>query len=77
MARKPKSKPQPEANKSFDEFAPFESEAGDDDSANVEPEEPVAVTKSRDWRDVEKFKELRELRRLVGDDLDMDLDEKR
>ncbi|MGQ0697398.1 MAG: hypothetical protein ACT4PZ_04060 [Panacagrimonas sp.] len=74
MARKPKQKPQPEPSKSFDEGVPFESDASDDDTPTPEPEVPPPNTKLRDWRDVERFKELRNLRKLVDDDLDVDLD---
>jgi hypothetical protein len=30
---------------------------------------PVEGGRSRDWRDVEKYRELRELKKLVGEDL--------
>lgn len=75
MARKPKQKPQPEAAKSFEDVAPFDSEVGDEDPVVIEPDIPPPDTKSRDWRDVERYKEMRRLRKLVDDDLDMDLDE--
>jgi hypothetical protein len=72
MARKPKPKPANEAGKSFDEFA---------DDSDV-PEEDVpsvnnngASVKSRDWRDVERYKEMRELKKLVGDDFDEAFDD--
>ena len=59
MPRKPKKpQPQTEAPKNFDEFVD-ESIAG-------------AASKLRDWRDVEKYKEERQLRRLVDDDLDLE-----
>ncbi|MGQ0530570.1 MAG: hypothetical protein ACT4PG_12325 [Panacagrimonas sp.] len=75
MARKPKQKPpQPEAPKSFDDVVPFETDSVDDDPAVIEPEVPVIDSKSRDWRDVERYKEMRQLRKLVDDDLDIDLD---
>lgn len=75
MARKPKPKPQPEASKGFDESVSFDAEDGDD-AGIPEPDvpEPSAQIKSRDWRDVERYKEMRSLRKLVGDDLDADLD---
>ena len=71
MARKPKKQPQqPEPAKSFDEFVD-EAEAVDDDvGVDNDPHAPSA--KLRDWRDVEKYKEERELRRLIGDELDFD-----
>lgn len=76
MPRKPKQKPQPEASKSFEEAAPFESE-GDDDVGVIEPDVPAVDTKSRDWRDVERYKEMRQLRKLVDDDLDLELEDNR
>lgn len=74
MARKPKNKPQtpePEASKGFDEFLEEESEeSGEPIDIDVKASSPPAV-KLRDWRDVEKYREERELRRKLGDaDLD-------
>jgi hypothetical protein len=66
MARKPKPKPQAEPAKNFDEFAE-EGEVLDDD-VNVEPIEVMPASRMRDWRDVERYKEMRELRKRVGDD---------
>lgn len=76
MARKPKPKPQPEASKGFDDAVPFDADDGGDDPGIPEPDvpEPVSQSRSRDWRDVERYKEMRTLRRLVGDELDVDLD---
>jgi len=71
MARKPKPKPQAEPSPSFDEFA----EDGEvlDEDVNVEPVEVLPAGRMRDWRDVERYKEMRELRKRVGDDfLDID-----
>lgn len=70
MARKPKPKPQAEPAKTFDEFVE-ESDSLDDD-VTAEPVDVAASNRSRDWRDVERYKEMRELRRLVGDDIDLD-----
>jgi len=72
MARKPKPKPQAEPAKSFDEFAD-ETDGLEDDVAD-ESVDVSPSSRSRDWRDVERFKEMRELRKLVGDDIDFDLD---
>jgi hypothetical protein len=73
MPRKPKKpQPQAEAPKAFDEFVD-DAEAVEDDTFNVEEAVAVADDKSRDWRDVEKYKEERLLRRLVDDDLDVDI----
>ena len=70
MARKPKKQqaPQPEPAKSFDEFVE-DAEGIDEEVVDVEP--IVAPAKLRDWRDVEKLKEERMLRRMVDDDLDL------
>ena len=76
MARKPKQKPQPEAAKSFEEAAPFESEGGDEDVSVIEPDVAPVDTKMRDWRDVERYKEMRQLRKMVDDDLDLEFDDK-
>lgn len=75
MARKPKPKPQAEPAKAFDEFAD-ESDGLDDEVSDdsVETVDIPAPSRSRDWRDVERFKEMRELRKLVGDDIDFDID---
>lgn len=73
MPRKPKKpQPQAEAPKAFDEFVD-DAEAVEDDNFNVDESVAAANDKSRDWRDVEKYKEERLLRRLVDDDLDVDL----
>ncbi|SHH27533.1 hypothetical protein SAMN04488068_3094 [Hydrocarboniphaga daqingensis] len=70
MARKPKPKPQAEPAKSFDEFV--EDAEVLDDEVTVEPVEVMPATRARDWRDVERYKEMRELRKRVGDDFDID-----
>lgn len=78
MARKSKPKPPQEPPaKNFEEFAE-DAEVVDEEVVNVEPEGVAASSKMRDWRDVEKYKEMRELRRLVDDDFDIDdlLDDK-
>ena len=73
MARKPKQKPQAESPKNnFEEGAPFDPDAAEEDVPSIEEETSSASSKSRDWRDVEKYKEMRLLRRLVDDDLDLD-----
>ncbi|HEY0973354.1 MAG TPA: hypothetical protein VGE57_02540 [Solimonas sp.] len=77
MPRKPKKQPaQTDAPKSYDEFVD-DAEGGDDDVGDTERDANVAAGKLRDWRDVEKLKEERALRRLIGDDLDFDLDSPR
>lgn len=72
MPRKPKkAAAQTEAPKSFDEFVD-DAETGDDEVPNVDESLAAPNTKLRDWRDVEKYKEERLLRRLVDDDLDLE-----
>lgn len=71
MPRKPKkAQPQPEAPKSYDEFVD-DSESIDED-VTVDPATLSNHLKSRDWRDVERFKEERALRRVIDDDLDFE-----
>ncbi|WP_293001698.1 hypothetical protein [Nevskia sp.] len=36
----------------------------------------MTAAKSRDWRDVERFREDRELKKLIGEDFDDFLDDK-
>ncbi len=72
MPRKPKKpQAQTEAPKSFDEFVD-DAEAGDDEVISVDERVNAPASKVRDWRDVEKLKEERMLRRLVDDDLDLE-----
>ena len=73
MPRKSKKQPkpqQPEAPKGFDEFVD-DAESAEEEIINVEIDIPAPAEKLRDWRDVEKFKEERELRQRVDDDLDL------
>mgnify|MGYP006144845401 CR=1 FL=1 len=53
-----------------DEFAD-DAESGEEEVLGVDESAAGAAEKSRDWRDVEKYKEERALRRLVDDDLDL------
>ena len=73
MAGRPGKKPQtPQqpANKSFDEFAD-DAEGFEDDMPGVDAKgNPIPGARSRDWRDVEKYREQRELKRLIDDGLD-------
>lgn len=69
MPRKPKkTAPPPAEQKNYDEFADEtevpEEEVALDDAAQI-------AAKLRDWRDVEKLKEERRLRRLIDDDMDI------
>lgn len=70
MARKSKKQQQaePVKNNNVDEFSD-DMDGIDDDVVIAEPAAPQG--KLRDWRDVEKLKEERELRRYVDDDLDL------
>lgn len=73
MARKPKKAapaPQAEASKNMDDFVP-ESDDFVEEVINIEPDKLLPPSKSRDWRDVEKLKEERYLRRQVEDDHDL------
>lgn len=74
MARKlikPKQTPPPEPSKDFDEN-PIDSDSLEDEAPTPEPEASPQGGKLRDWRDVERYKEMRRLRRLVDDELDLD-----
>ncbi len=74
MAGRPGKKAQPQP-KPFDEFAE-ETEGFEDDVPTVDAKgNPVPGGRSRDWRDVERFREERELRKLIGEDFG-ELDEK-
>lgn len=75
MPRKPKKQPESDnsTKNNYDEFVD-EAEDGDDDVIDVD-ELRVSEDKSRDWRDVERYKEERALKRMVQDDLDIDLDD--
>lgn len=71
MPRKPKKQPaQAETAKSFDEFA--DDGEGPEEDISAAEAEAAANAKLRDWRDVEKLKEERALRRLIDDDLDFE-----
>lgn len=79
MPRKPKKPAEPpEAAKTYDEFVE-EGDTVDDETVppDDEDEDPGATSRSRDWRDVEKLQEERRLRKLIADDLDLDLDDRR
>ncbi|MGH8456165.1 MAG: hypothetical protein ACRETW_08435 [Stenotrophobium sp.] len=71
MPRKSKkAPPAPEAAKSYDEFADDTEAVGDEEVGEVKLD-PLPAVKLRDWRDVEKYREERELRNRVDDDLDL------
>ena len=75
MAGRPGKKPQPQP-KPFDEFAE-DSEGLEEDVPSVDAKgNPLPAGRSRDWRDVEKFREERELRKLIGEDFGGGLDNK-
>lgn len=60
--------PAPKPESSFDDLD--EDEDGDDGESPALDVPPPPLNKQRDWRDVEKLKEERRLRRLIDDDLD-------
>lgn len=68
MAGRPGKKAQPPP-KPFDEFAD-ETESFDDDAPVLDAKGNAVPSARRDWRDVEKFREDRELRKLIGEDFD-------
>jgi hypothetical protein len=62
-----KAQAQPQA-KSFDEF-PDDVEGFEDDVPGVDAKEGAhSSLRSRDWRDVEKYREMRELKKMIEDD---------
>lgn len=63
------------ASKPFDEFVD-DSEGFEDDVPGVDSKPNGSNARSRDWRDVEKYREQRELKRMIGEDLDDLLDER-
>jgi len=70
MAGRPGKKPQQPAKPSFDEFTE-EAEGFEEDVPAVDAKgNPVPGARSRDWRDVEKYREIRDLKRLIGEDFD-------
>lgn len=77
MPRKPKKPvtPADPSKSNFDDFVD-EGEAVDDDSIPPDTDTPGPL-KSRDWRDVERLQEERRLRKLVTDELDFEVDERR
>lgn len=66
-SKKAQQQQQPE-QKGYEEFDEAEAVAEEE----VPPDEAAqaAALKLRDWRDVEKYKEERRLRRLIDDDMD-------
>lgn len=72
MPRKPKKQTaQPESAKSYDEFSD-DGEGVEEDVPGTDVNDAAPNQKLRDWRDVERLKEERMLRKLIGDDLDFD-----
>jgi hypothetical protein len=60
-----------QAPKQYDELTEEVEAEGWDNTADADPDSPdQAGLRLRDWRDVEKYREMRELRRLVGDEFD-------
>lgn len=75
MAKKAKPKAQAEPSKSYDDFVD-DADAVEDDQEALDALNAELASKSRDWRDVERYREARELKRLVGDDLEDLFDER-
>jgi len=76
MAGRPAKKaPAPQPDKAaFDEF-PDDAEGFEEDLPNLDAKgNVIANAKSRDWRDVERYREERELKKLIGDDVFDDFD---
>ncbi|MCH9827221.1 MAG: hypothetical protein VX836_16120 [Pseudomonadota bacterium] len=75
-------KQSPSTQSNYTEFEDDDTaaEGWEDDAAEVEPEDetPAASGASRDWRDVERYREERALRKLIEDEFDDfgDLDDK-
>ncbi len=70
MAGRPGKKPQQPAKPAFDEFGE-ESEGFEEDVPAVDAKgNPIPGNRSRDWRDVERYREVRDLKKLIGEDLD-------
>lgn len=71
MAGRPGKKPQQQpAKPAFDEFGE-ETEGFEDDVPAVDAKgNPVPGSRSRDWRDVERYREIRDLKKLIGEDFD-------
>lgn len=71
MAGRPGKKPQQQpAKPAFDEFGE-ETEGFEDDVPAVDAKgNPVPGNRSRDWRDVERYREIRDLKKLIGEDFD-------
>lgn len=57
-----------------DDSDDFDSEL--DDAEDDVSDGPKDGIRGRDWRDIERFREERELRKLIDDDLDWDEDER-
>ncbi|WP_238388348.1 hypothetical protein [Sinimarinibacterium sp. NLF-5-8] len=73
MARKPKkaakAQAQPEAQKTNDDFID-DDELGDEEIIDFDESQIQTDIKMRDWRDVERLKEERALRKAIDDDFD-------
>jgi hypothetical protein len=78
MAGRPGKKPQAQpAKPAFDEFGE-ETDDGDDDVPAVDAKgNPLPGNRSRDWRDVERYRETRDLKKLIGEDFDHLFDDDR
>jgi hypothetical protein len=79
MAGRPgkKAQQQQQAKPAFDEFGE-EAEGFEEDVPAVDAKgNPVPGARSRDWRDVERYREIRDLKKLIGEDFDHLFDDER
>ena len=80
MAGRPGKKAQQQqqqAKPAFDEFGE-ETEGFEDDVPSVDAKgNPIAGARSRDRRDVERYREIRDLKKLIGEDFDHLFDDER
>jgi hypothetical protein len=66
-AKKAPQAPQP-SKPAFDEFAD-DTDGMEEDVPNLDAKgNQIPNTRSRDWRDVERYREARELKKLIGED---------
>jgi hypothetical protein len=79
MAGRPGKKPQQQpAKPAFDEFGEEAEGFEEDVPAGVDAKgNPVPGSRSRDWRDVERYREIRDLKKLIGEDFDHLFDDDR
>lgn len=77
MAAKKKSSSDYDGFEDDDNDADDDFDSDFDDSDEEASSSDPSAMRGRDWRDIERFREERELRKLIDDDLDFDDDEER